>query len=331
MFNENKLVSIIVPVYNVGCFISKCIDSICKQTYGNIEVILIDDGSTDNSGKICDMYARKDERIKVIHKENAGVSEARNTGIDLAHGSYICFVDGDDYIMSDYVEYLLKLAINNDAQISMTLGMFGNFDNAQILKDKICIWNKEEAVEAILCYRVPIGCYCKLFRKDILERVRFIPEIFIGEGFNFNISAFQKADKIVTGNYKIYYYRRDNPTSAMTKFSIKKCECGLKALEVIKKGLINPTIRIQNAWKFANWRTHSDFYDMCVLAKVENEYSEMYRKCLEVTKKDALSALRVPTSKQNKIRALVMWISPRIIPFALRMRKWKYHVNVSNR
>ena len=93
------------------------------------------------------------------------------------------------------------------------------------------------AVEAILCYKVPIGCYCKIFKREIMETTRFMPEVFIGEGFNFNIAAFQKSTKTVAGSLKTYYYRRDNPTSAMTKFSIQKCECGLLALEIIKEKL----------------------------------------------------------------------------------------------
>ena len=267
----------------------------------------------------------------MIHKKNAGVSVARNVGINNSMGDYICFVDGDDYVMPDYIEYMMEQIIKNNADIALTTQMFGNFDKKQVKKDDIKTWDGEDAVEAILCYRVPIGCYCKLFRADFLEDVRFIPEIFIGEGFNFNVSAFQKARKVVAGERKIYYYRRDNPTSAMTKFSIKKCECGLWALEVIKQNLTIYSKRICEAWRYANWRTHSDFYDMCVLAGVEKEYSEMYKKCLKVTRKDALSALHVPTSRQNKLRAVVMWVCPIAIPIAMRVRKVKYHVKVSNR
>ena len=133
------------------------------------------------------------------------------------------------------------------------------------------------------------------------------------------------------GERKIYYYRRDNPSSAMTKFSIKKCECGLWALEVIKKKLVFKTDRIYKAWRYANWRTHSDFYDMLVLANAQKEYPKMYKKCLKITKKDALSAFDVPTSKQNKIRAIVMKFYPRLVPFAMKLRKIKYGVKVSNR
>lgn len=312
-------------------FLGKCIESVCKQGYRNLEIILVDDGSTDNSGEICDAFAKKDDRIQVIHKRNAGVSAARNSGIEACTGDYICFVDGDDYVMPDYVSYLLALGITYDADIALTTQMFGNFDEEQNQKDDIKVWTGEDAVEAILCYKVPIGCYCKLFKREILEATRFIPEIYIGEGFNFNVDAFQKSNRVVAGKMKIYYYRRDNPTSAMTRFSIKKCECGLQALEVIKNNLKFNSNRIGMAWEFANWRTHSDFYDMFVLADARKEYPDVYRKCLNVTRKKALIALNVPTTKQNKIRAIVMWICPQIIPFTMKLREQRYKVAVTHR
>ena len=108
--------------------------------------------------------------------------------------------------------------------------MIGNFDEKQNLEDNVRIWNAEDAVETILCYKVPIGCYCKLFKRELLDyTIRFILEVFIGEVFNFNIDVFQNSKKVVVGSRKTYYYRRrDNPTSAMTKFSIKNVneDCG---------------------------------------------------------------------------------------------------------
>lgn len=321
---ESVKVSIIVPIYNVEKFLPKCIESIINQEYKNIEIILVDDGSPDNSGVICEHYKKTDNRIVVIHKENAGVSEARNTGIDHAIGDYICFIDGDDFVMPNYVSYMLELALRYNADISLTTEMFGNFDEKQTKKDVIDIWNNEDAVEAILCYRVPIGCYCKLFKKDTLKQVRFLPDVFIGEGFNFNVDAFQHANKIVAGKKKIYFYRRDNPTSAMTKFSVKKCVCGLRALEIIKQKLIIHSERIEKAWKFANWRTHSDFYDMFVLSKEEEKTPELYEKCLKTVKTDALIALNVPTNFKNKIRAVLMKVYPRLIPSLMELRRKKY-------
>lgn len=102
------LISIIVPIYNVELYLEKCIESIINQTYKNLEIILVDDGSTDSCGKICDEYAKKDNRIKVIHKINGGLSDARNKGMEIAKGKYIGFVDGDDYVASDMYETLYK-------------------------------------------------------------------------------------------------------------------------------------------------------------------------------------------------------------------------------
>lgn len=105
----SEKVSVIVPVYNVALFVAKCIESIRNSEYQNLEIILIDDGSTDNSGEICDVFAKKDNRIRVIHKRNAGVSAARNTGIEACTRDDICFVDGDDYVILDYVRKLFLL------------------------------------------------------------------------------------------------------------------------------------------------------------------------------------------------------------------------------
>ena len=109
MMDSLKMVSVIIPIYNVENFVEKCIESILFQTIQNLEIILVDDGSSDGSGDICDVYAKKDARIKVIHKKNGGVSSARNMGISNATGEYICFVDGDDFVADDYIEYLLRL------------------------------------------------------------------------------------------------------------------------------------------------------------------------------------------------------------------------------
>ena len=158
------------------------------------------------------------ESILVQNKKNGGVSAARNSGMEMASGGFICFVYGDDYVMPDYIEYMLEQLVKNKADIALITQMFGNFDEKQVERDEIKIWNGEDAVDAILCYQIPIGCYCKLFKTKFLGNIKFIPKIFIGEGFNFNVAAFQKAEKVIAGKRKNYYYRRDNPTSALTKF-----------------------------------------------------------------------------------------------------------------
>lgn len=115
----NNLISVIVPVYKVEKYIKKCIESIINQTYENLEIILVDDGSPDNCGKICDEYAKKDKRIKVIHKENGGVSSARNLGLEKSNGQYITFIDSDDWIEEEYCEILLTTLKEQNADCAI--------------------------------------------------------------------------------------------------------------------------------------------------------------------------------------------------------------------
>ena len=118
---ENKaLISVVIPVYNVEEYISRCISSILEQTYRNLQIILVDDGSTDKSGEICGEYAKVDRRVTVIHQTNGGLSSARNTGIDKATGEYITFVDSDDFVSKEMVAYLFALAKNNDCDIAIS-------------------------------------------------------------------------------------------------------------------------------------------------------------------------------------------------------------------
>lgn len=116
---KQTLVSIIIPIYKVEQYLIDCIQSVCSQTYKNIEIILVDDGSPDNCGKICDDYAKMDKRISVIHKENGGLSDARNKGIDIARGDYITFVDSDDYVETTFIEDLYNAIEKTNSDISI--------------------------------------------------------------------------------------------------------------------------------------------------------------------------------------------------------------------
>ena len=129
----DALISVIIPVYNVSQYLPRCIESVINQTYQNLEIILVDDGATDDSGVICDDYARKDPRIRVVHKENGGLSSARNAGIQIARGEYLTFIDSDDYVDRDYTEFLYELV----CQYSAKMAIFSHtvfYDNGTVLK-----------------------------------------------------------------------------------------------------------------------------------------------------------------------------------------------------
>lgn len=313
--NESVKVSVIVPIYNVEKYIGKCILSIIEQTYKNIEIILVDDGSLDDSGNIADEYATRDNRIKVIHKANAGVSAARNSGLDAATGDFVCFSDGDDYVMPYYVEHLLKLCLTDNADVAYTVDMYTTFHNEHVANSHVKVITPEDATENILCYKVPIGVYSKLFNREFLVKnnIRFLEDVYIGEGFNFNTACFQRANKVVMSNERIYFYRRDNEASAMTSFKEAKCLMALKAIDIIKDNLVLRTPRVLKAWKFAHWHTHFDMYCWIVNSNAIHINEELYKRCRSVAQKEALIALSVPTKKSERIRGILGLIAPIIV------------------
>jgi glycosyltransferase involved in cell wall biosynthesis len=276
-----------------------------------MEIILVDDGSADNSGKIVDDYAKNEQRIKVIHQKNAGVSAARNAGIEKSTGDYICFIDGDDYVEPDYVEYMLKNLLDSDADISLSTEMFSIMHPNQTAHDKTEIYMPEKATCEILYANIPIGCYCKLFRRELLGKdLRFFPEFCMGEGFNFNTTAFQRANKIAVGHHKIYHYRLDNVDSVTTKFSMEKWHNGLDALQNIKRNFVIKMPKVYAAWDFAWWLTNNDILRLMIGAKQQKKYPRDYQECLRVVRYDAPSMSNISGSRARRFRILLIKINP---------------------
>lgn len=317
MDKKNTKVSLIMPIYNVGMYFRDCLDSALNQSHSNFELILIDDGSTDNSGLIADEYAKKDQRIKVFHQKNAGVSTARNKGIEKATGEYICFSDPDDLLKSDYIEYLLGLCIEHNADISVCAEVFTTFKRSQ-REDNIQIVSGEDAAAQILYGKITVGCYSKMFKRVFLNEnnIRFLPDVYVGEGFNFNVSAFCSAKKVVVSQHKVYFYRLDNSASAMTDFNPKKCEMGLKAIDIIRQNLTIRSKKLENAVDFADWNTHGSFYEWIVRAGVKRYYPELYKRCLNKTWKLSYKAIFAPITSRDRIIAASRMIHPCIWAYA---------------
>ena len=228
---NKKLISIIIPVYNVEPYLRQCINSVVNQTYRNLEIILIDDGSTDNSGKICDEYALKDSRIKVIHKQNGGVSSARNIGLKFASGEYIGFVDSDDFIELDMYSMLLKKILESKSQL-VVCNWFDGMENNWLenkrfpIKEKV---TKNEALESFYWCMFP---WNKLFKKDILKDISFLEILGYGEDTLFCFNVFNKTDNILCIKTPKYYYRR-NDKSALNAHKFKKIYLGF--IDVLQK------------------------------------------------------------------------------------------------
>lgn len=215
--NVDNLVSVIVPVYNTQDYLNNCIDSILEQSYKNIEIILIDDGSTDQSAKICDQYATIDNRVRVIHQNNSGVSNARNTGLEQSNGSYITFIDSDDTIDKDFIDVLYN---GFDNSIDMTVCSFDivKVQHDPDLRNSICevgarkVLSKDEAIETVLRGELFGGHSCnKMFRKKVLENIKFQDNIHICEDMLFVIEYLLKSNNVLYIEKPLYrYYIRDN-------------------------------------------------------------------------------------------------------------------------
>lgn len=201
-----ELVTIIVPIYKVEQYLERCINSLLRQTYTYLEIILVDDGSPDRCGEICDSYAQKDERIRVIHKQNGGLSSARNSGIELCTGEWIMFVDSDDFIASDTVEYLLKLCCEYRVKISQCGLVRGTCDSFpdETVAENVRVWEFRKLYGAP--HRVySTTAWAKLYDATLFREIRF-PYGLINEDEDAIFKVFYTAERIVISNRHLYYY-----------------------------------------------------------------------------------------------------------------------------
>lgn len=220
------LVSVIVPIYRVEKYMRRCIDSILVQTYKDLEVILIDDGSPDDCGKICDEYAKKDARIKVIHKENGGLSSARNVGLDVATGEYISFVDGDDFISPIMIQTMVEKLEENSAELCICGFQYtdedGNFlqkSTKAIIQDGVM--SREIAISKLNGYYV-IACN-KLYKKQLFSHLRF-KEGKIHEDEFIMHYIFDRCKTIVTLSERFYFYVQQPRSIMNSAFSVKRLD-----------------------------------------------------------------------------------------------------------
>lgn len=315
---DKALVSLIVAVYNGENYIADCMDSIRNQTYQNYEVILVDDGSTDRSGPICDHYAEIDSRFKVVHQMNRGCSAARNEGLSYAKGEYIGIIDQDDYLHEKYIEYFIKLMKDHDAEIATTDTIHSFIGNAPASKDldfdNYSICSGEDAAKAMLMYTLQIGPWNKLIKKSLIERscITFQEQFYCGEGFAFSIECFQSTNKVVIGHQNVYFYRIDNATSGSSTFSLRKYESSINAQDYMRKVLKDKSQYADKVLKFSKWRTLSDNFTLLKASGEESKYPTIYRELKGKIREGALIALKIPVKPKQKIRALAFWISPNV-------------------
>ena len=238
---ENVRVSVIVPCYNCEKYIEKCIGTILEQSCSEIELIVVDDGSTDATPTLLSKLAADDPRVVLLCDEHKGVSGARNAGLAIARGEYVVFVDGDDYLAPDFLEYMLSVAEQTGADFCFSQNCYTRSDEEQIGQDRIFAVSSSEATARLLSPHVIVGCWNKIYKRAFLDAcgLRFSTDLFYGEGLVFIVTAAQRAKTVGVGCRKGYYYRRSNEASATTRFSIDKLRNGETALERIEQMLRN--------------------------------------------------------------------------------------------
>ena len=234
-----ELVSVIVPVYNVEKYVERCVNSLLTQTYKNLEIILIDDGSTDQSGCLCDSLAIKDQRIKVVHQKNQGLSGARNAGLNHMKGKFVTFVDSDDYVLENYVESLINILNENNGDISAVSEERFYGERAEITpnkgkKESVCVYSNEQAIATML-YRKGLNSYVwgKLYKKELFEKIRF-PVGMIFEDLRIISQLYDLAKRVVFSPVKCYCYYQRQGSIVNSKFNRKKMEQVTASEEVLE-------------------------------------------------------------------------------------------------
>lgn len=286
------LISIIVPVYNAEKYLNECIESVLKQTYNNFELLLIDDGSNDSSSKICDDYANQDERVKVVHKQNAGVSAARNTGLDIAKGEYITFIDSDDFVHEDYLKKLHSRLFGDNADLVFC--KFAYFEGTQIKASKEKLpklllinndYNFMRFVRRFFSFgkkNLFGGVWRVLYKREIVEGLTFNSEIKVSEDLVFLIKALLKSKRVGFENTVLYFYRQlASSVSKSYKSNFLKSQTALcyeinNIFADLKNRQITKMLKkyfavlcyyvLSNEFKFKNSETHKN-----VLAVTESE------------------------------------------------------------
>ena len=308
---KNDLISIIIPVYKVEKYLEKCIESVLKQTYTNLQIILVDDGSPDNCGKICDEYAKKDSRIEVIHKANGGLSDARNVGISKAKGRYIGFVDSDDYIKEDMYEILLNLIKKYDADVSIC-NLYDVIDGNEYIRNKengIREYSRLDILkEVLLDKNIQSYAWNKLYKKELFDEVKYpIGKKYEDIGTTFYI--FEKCNKIVVTSEPEYYYlkRSDSLVNNVTESTV------FDYMELILQRYLYIYDNIKELKQYNDYylvRTlltaNNDIKELKQIEeKTKQKYNELYNISKEILRTNYSNLKKFFTEEQNE---KIIWI-----------------------
>lgn len=327
MANKNKrkncdLISIVVPVYNVENYLSDCLDSIYNQTYKNIEIILIDDGSKDKSGNICDRYVEKDKRAVVIHKENGGLSDARNVGIKRAKGKYVVFVDSDDIIDSTLIECLYSMVSGSETQIGICDLLHCYPHEGVFFKEetKRTTFDSDDAIVEMLYQRSFLVAACgKIFPKKYFENIQF-PVGILFEDSAIMYKLFDMTERIVYCDAQLYgYMHRDGSITTKT-FSNRDYDILIICNEIIEY-MQNRNKKLQRA---ANVYYTNACLRIFLNAPRNGDYDKMIIKCEEDIKKNRWKCVFDPKVRKKLRMSLLLFTLNRKLLFIMyrKIDRW---------
>ncbi len=306
---NSKLVSIVVPVYNVEHFLEHCINTILNQTYDNFEMILVDDGSTDSSGDICETWAKKDERISVIHQANGGLSAARNSGIDVSKGEYICFIDSDDFITPNYIKDFVNALESSNADFAICDIVSSKLASTEKIIDKNIVFMPEDCKEWLSNpisreYVLMVVAWNKMFRSTFWKDKHFEVGYIHEDEFMINeiIYSMSKAVFVPAENY-IYRINEESITGKGNAGNVKHLHVIDAYEKRIQKALENKdNIFAQTTLKWA----------MLKLAKFYKEGSDEMKKASQSKYQKLLSGYENILSEKQKMKYKIFNISPTV-------------------
>lgn len=276
------MISVIVPVYKVERYLHRCIDSIINQTYKDLEIILIDDGSPDRCGVICDEYSKKDSRIKVIHQTNKGLSSARNRGLDIVSGDYIAFVDSDDYLDNDMYETLLEVAESENADVVECGYRWIKPEGIRDLNNdrSIDTYNNLEALEALyfgeqISGGVSIVVWNKLYKSKLLKDIRFVDGL--SEDIEFTPKVYYAANRLVKYNYNFYNFYFSPDSLSRSVYGLKNTHIADMKKKVVDFFAKNGLKRYEDyTYMLYIGSLYNDYYE-CRKRRKNKEFAKVYK------------------------------------------------------
>lgn len=277
---ENELISVIVPIYNVEKYLEKCVNSILKQTYVNLEIILVDDGSPDKCPEICDMLEKRDDRIKVVHQQNGGLSKARNAGIDMAKGAYLVFVDSDDTVEYELIEKLYKCLKKYDCKMA-ACGRKYIFEDGKIIcrvsEGIDTVYEFEDAIKEMNTYRLfDMSAWAKIYAKELFSTIRF-PEGKLSEDYFVMYKLIDLAHRVGYISAPLYnYLQRTSSISRNKKINHDFIEAAEMQMNYLDDKYPDLKLISHTAFASANLTVY-DFY-LKNRVKCPKEKREKFRK-----------------------------------------------------